>query len=303
MERHTRLVTPHAADSGTVRGLIYALRGRYRFLDVFPIGQSVLERDIWALRLGNGRERVLYAAAVHGQEWITALLVLRLCEEMCEALRLGRSLAGLDLRRAMADRSLLMVPLVNPDGVDIARYGADAAGRYRPTVAALMHSDGRGWQANARGVDINHNFNAGWEKLQEMERKKCIFGPAPTQWGGAAPHSEPETRALVRLCEQQDLRYAIALHTQGEEIYWRYGDATPPQARMMADVLATLSGYTVADPEGLASHGGFKDWFIQHYRRPAFTVECGKGKNPLPVEDMEGIYRQLAEMLVVGALL
>ena len=43
--------------------------------------------------------------------------------------------------------------------------------------------------------------------------------------------------------------------------------------------------------------GGFKDWFIDKFRRPGFTVEIGIGKNPLPPERADSIYRQIKEML------
>lgn len=299
------ITIPQVTDSGAVRGMMYALRGRYRFLDTIPIGRSVLGREIFGLLLGggNGPEKVLFAAAFHGQEWLTALTVLRLCENICEAMQKDGKLDDLDLRQALAGRSLILVPMVNPDGVDIALRGAEAAGPFAEQAAALGADRPGLWQANARGVDINHNFNAGWALLQELERKKGIDGPAPRQWGGPCPESEPETRALTGLCARFRFRHVVALHSQGEEIYWRYGDRTPPQAQMMADVLGAASGYRVADPEGLASHGGFKDWFIDSTSRPGFTIELGQGVNPLPVSDFESLYAKAREMLLLAALL
>ncbi len=298
-----RLTDPQPLDSGIFRGLLYALRGRYRFLEAFPIGSSVLGRELFAVALGNGPEQVLFAAAFHGQEWLTALAALRLCEDLCEAFRRAEPLEGIDVRRAFAERRLVMVPLVNPDGVDIARHGSAAAGPYAVQAAALGADQPGWWQANARGVDINHNFNAGWTQLQEMEQKNGIFGPAPRRFGGTAPESEPETRALADLCRSRVFRHVVALHSQGEEIYWRYGDHTPVQSHMMAEVLGLSSGYRVADPEGLASHGGFKDWFIDQYSRPGFTIELGKGENPLPLEEFEPLYAKAREMLLLAALL
>lgn len=278
------ITIPQVTDSGAVRGMMYALRGRYRFLDTIPIGLSVLGREIFGLLLGggNGPEKVLFAAAFHGQEWLTALTVLRLCENICEAMQKDGKLDDLDLRQALAGRQ----PHSGAHGQP-RRGGHRPAGRRgrRPLCRAGRRPGGRPaglWQANARGVDINHNFNAGWALLQELERKKGIDGPAPRQWGGPCPESEPETRALTGLCARFRFRHVVALHSQGEEIYWRYGDRTPPQAQMMADVLGAASGYRVADPEGLASHGGFKDWFIDSTGRPGFTIELGQGVNPLP---------------------
>ena len=65
------IVTPQPADSGAVRGMISALRGRYSFLQALPIGQTALGRDIYGIVLGGGREAVLYAAAFHGQESVS----------------------------------------------------------------------------------------------------------------------------------------------------------------------------------------------------------------------------------------
>lgn len=298
-----RIVTPQSADYGTVSGMIGALCGRYRFLAAAPIGRSVLGRSLWGLTLGSGRERVLMAAAFHGQEWLTSLICLRLCEEICNALRNRRDLDGWDLHRALAGRCLVFIPLVNPDGVQIALRGADSAGEFAAMVHAAGGDEQGRWQANARGVDINHNFNAGWEELQQEEKKRGICGPCARQWGGPAPESEPETRALTALCSRGDFRHVVALHSQGEEIYWQYGERTPPSAKLMAMVMASASGYAVAAPGGLAAHGGFKDWFIKETGRPGFTIELGKGKNPLPITEFEDMYLKAREMLMIALMM
>lgn len=289
---------------GAVSGVIAALTARYRFLTAAPIGSSVLGRKLWGVVLGNGSKRVLMAAAFHGQEWLTSLVALRLCEELCLSLAEEQLLAGWDVRRALSGRRVVWVPLVNPDGVEIALRGSATAGVYAASVQAAGGDEPGRWQANARGVDINHNFNAGWEKLQLLERKKGIVGCCARQWGGTAPESEPETQALTALCERAQFRHVIALHTQGEEIYWQYGTRTPPQAQQMAQVMAAVSGYAVASPTGLAAcGGGFKDWFIETYGRPGFTLELGRGVNPLSLPSFEAVYAKAREMLLISLLL
>ena len=277
------ITTVQPMNYTAVNGMIGALTARYRFLCAAPIGSSVQGRCLWGLTLGDGGKRVLIAAAFHGMEWMTAWVTLRLCEELCSALQTEQPLSGWDVRRALLGRSVVLVPMVNPDGVEIA---------FR-----------KPWQANANGVDLNHNFNAGWEILQQEECKKGIIGPCARQWGGIAPHSEPETKALVTLCERGDFRHVVALHSQGEEIYWRYGTYTPPESLLMAKAMAMASGYTVSAPTGLASHGGFKDWFIETYHRPGFTIELGRGVNPLPIKDFTEIYGKAREMLLISAFL
>ena len=287
-------------DHGVVSGLAGALTARYPFLCAAPIGRSVLGRNILGMTLGGGKDRVLMAAAFHGQEWMTSLICMRLCEELCRSLATERCLAGWDIRRAMSGRSVVFVPMVNPDGVEIALRGSQAAGSNQTAVADAGGDIHGRWQANANGVDINHNFNAGWQQLQEAEQEKGITGFSARQWGGPQPESEPETQALVGLCRRASFRHVVALHSQGEEIYWQYGERTPAVSELMAHVMASASGYAVSSPTGLASHGGFKDWFIQAYGRPGFTVELGKGVNPLPLCAFSKIYEKAREMLLVS---
>ena len=297
------LTQPQAIDYGTVSQLLNSLCARYPFFSAVPIGCSVLGRSVYGLTFGKGEERVLMAAAFHGQEWLTALICLRLCEEIGEALRTGLPLSGWNLRRALRDRQLVFVPLVNPDGVEIAVHGSATAGEYAGSVRRNGGDVHGQWQANARGVDINHNFNAGFAELQQAEREKGIIGPSARQWGGPYPVSEPETEALVNLCDSVAFRHVVALHSQGEEIYWHYGEHTPPESRLMASVMAAVSGYTVAAPSGLAAHGGFKDWFIDTHHKPGFTIELGKGTNPLPVTTFESVYQKARDLLLVALLI
>ena len=300
-----RLVTPQPVDYGVVRGLCAALCGRYPALHPTVVGRSVLGREIPALVLSTGGtgQPVLMAAAFHGQEWLTALCALRLCEELCTALRARMPLCGVPIHRALRDRQIWFVPLANPDGVEIARYGSEAAGPYAPSAAAAGADIPCLWQTNARGVDINHNFNAGWAQMQALAQKNGKISPGSRYYSGTAAESEPESRALADLCRGLDFRHVVALHSQGEEIYWAYGDHTPPQSRVMAQVLSAASGYAMAAPSVMASHGGFKDWFIDCFHRPGFTLELGRGKNPLPVAEFEAIYAKAREMLVLSVLL
>ena len=292
-----RLTRPQPIDYGVTRGLVATLCGRYACLRWAVMGHSLLRREIPALILGEDADtRVLIAAAFHGQEWMTTLCALRLCEEMCSHLRADLPLCGVSLTRALRGRQVWFVPLANPDGVEIARYGSIAAGPYAATAARLGADVPGLWRGNARGVDINSNFNAGWEEMQALAQKSgknC----------GETPESEPETRALAELCRRVPFRHVVALHTQGEEIYWRYGAHTPPGSEMMARVLSAVSGYRMADPAEHASHGGFKDWFIDCFHRPGFTLELGLGQNPLPLRDFEAIYAKAREMLLLSVLL
>ncbi len=278
---------------------ILELCERFPFIERGSVGSSLCNRDIQYLKLGSSDNPVLFAAAFHGMEWLTSLLVLLFFKRVAIAVERNERMNDIDMKQALYERGLIVVPCVNPDGVEISLNGAQTAGRYEALINEILNDGNTArWQANARGVDLNHNFNANWSELHKLEQENGINGPAPTRYGGPFPVSEPETKAIVNLCENISFRHAIAFHSQGEEIYWHYGENTPRNAENMGEMMAKLSGYTLAEPEGLAVGGGFKDWFIEKFSRPGFTIEIGRGKNPLPLTDIEAIYRKLEKMLI-----
>ena len=266
---------------------------------VFRAGKSALGKEIPALGMGRLKHASLFVGATHGEEWHTSLLLMRFAWEIAAAWTdEAPSFAGVT-----REKGLIIVPMLNPDGVEIALDGPRKAGPFRDQTEPLYRANGGKWQANARGVDLNHNFDAGWNILREMETVSGITGPAATRYGGPYPHSEPETRGIINLIYAFQPRRLYSFHSQGEEIFWEYGGLQVPQAESIARALSALSGYTLVKNSGLASHGGLKDWFIQEFRRPGFTIEIGKGENPLPIEDLEPIYGRLLPLLTAAAFL
>ena len=283
--------------------IINWLTEHYPQLHLLPIGKSVLGRKITALSIGNPMGATLFVGAVHGLEWLTYLLLLRFCENLLEALQTGGEISAINVQRAMQNRSLVIVPCLNPDGVEIALRGKAGALELGEEVARICKQDYSIWQANAHGVDINHNFDAGWSTLKEMELAAGFNAPAPTRYGGEYPHSEPESEAAVTFCMTYRPHSLYAFHSQGEEIYYDYGPKTPTRSSAIAQILSASSGYSVAKPSGLASHGGLKDWFIEQFQLPGFTIEVGLGKNPLGLAMLDGIYQKTEEMLMIATLL
>lgn len=283
--------------------LIKELCENFGFIKKIIIGKSCLGRDITALKIGSASEYCLIAAAFHGSERITSTILLMFLENLCNALKNDESMEGINIKKALYGRGVIFVPCVNPDGCDVAYMGAKAFGVTNYAIGQMCKNDFAHWNANIRGVDINHNFNAEWENLREMERNEGIYGPGPTRFGGYKPESEPETIALTELCKTVSIRQVIALHSQGEVIYWDFDGKQPPRSKKMAEIMATSSGYALDTPIGIAQGGGFKDWFISEFNRPGFTVELGKGTNPLPAETAYDIYSRVREMLVLSIIM
>ena len=290
-------------DYTEIKRLIARLDERFPFLSCRSIGRSCAGRDIFCLEIGRSSEPVLIAAAFHGSEHLTANIALLFAEQLSAAIMEGGEITGMDARGAFFGRSVIIVPLVNPDGCEISVRGEAGAGFMASRVRRLSGGDFAHWNANLRGVDINHNFAAGWRELQKLEREAGIYGPAPRRHGGPYPESEPETQALIRLCREQKIRHAVALHSQGRVIYWSYGEMKPKNSKKMAEIFAAESGYCLDVPLPIATGGGFKDWFISEFSRPGFTFEIGKGENPLPAEKLYSLYDEIAGALSLACVM
>ena len=265
------------------------LTDRHPQLFCGTIGNSILGEPLRYFRLGSGRRALLYVGAHHGMEWITALLLYRMLDDLAHIEERTGSLPF------PADCSLYLLPILNPDGVEIQLHGASAGG---PLADRLVRQNGGSldfsrWQANARGVDLNHNYDAGFAAYRKKEREAGITGGAPTRYSGEYPFSEPETAALAAFLAVVRPAAILTLHSQGEEIF--YHPVSPPikHAEELGRRLARLSGYRLGEADGMAAYGGMSDYAAEVLRLPSFTVECGLGQNPLPIGNATAIYRRL----------
>jgi g-D-glutamyl-meso-diaminopimelate peptidase len=279
------------------------MKRNYPFLSVSSIGRSVLGKPLHAIRIGEGPFRWHFNGACHANEWITSLLLMRFAEDYCRACHRKASIGGYEATDLFRRTTLWIVPMLNPDGVELVQEGLAASHPlYKDLVRANSGSSRfHRWKANARGVDLNDQFPAGW---QEERERRAVIHPGPKDYSGKAPLTEPEAKALAEWTEQSDFHAVLSLHTQGEEIYWNYHDEEPPESMEWAQRLARASGYRAVKLIG--SDAGYKDWFIHAYRRPGFTVEAGWGHNPLPLEAFEEMYddclRLFAEALNLANL-
>lgn len=286
---------------------ILGLMARYPFIEVSSAGQSVLGKNLYTLKLGVGPNEVFYNAAHHALEWITTPVLMKFIEDFAYAYSRGQKLgSGYDPAEIWQRSSLYFIPMVNPDGVDLVLDGLSPD---NPYYNQLIQWNGGSddfstvWQANIRGVDLNHNYNAAWEESKEAEAELGIWGPGPTRYSGPAPESEPESRTVVGFTRGHNFRLVMAYHSQGEVIYWDFQNLAPPEARAIGEEFARESGYELSDPEGVASYAGYKDWFIQDWRRPGYTIEVGLGQNPLPISQFDSIYADNLDMLLLSSII
>ncbi len=282
--------------------IINKITDEFDFIKTEKIGESVCGRNIDLISIGNSENAAIWVGAHHGLEWITTLLLFEFFYDICKNVKFNENIHGIDVKSKIEKRGLVILPCLNPDGVEIAINGFKSVPKDELPIKNIDDELSKKWQSNANGVDLNHNYNAGWEALHKLERQNKILSPRHTRYGGNAPESEPETKALTDFCRKNNFEYALAFHSQGEEIYWNYGERTPENSEKFAEIFALMGGYKVSKPEGLAVGGGFKDWFIEEFGKPAFTIEVGLGENPLPIEEFPKIYNKIKTALYFCAL-
>lgn len=284
--------------------IIEGLEVRYPFLSGGVIGQSVMGKNIPFVKIGRGQTELFYNASHHANEWLTTPVLLKFLEEYSESYATGDDIFNTSARELYNKASLYIVPVVNPDGVDLVN-GVVPNGKFLSAAQNLAGNYPNipypnGWKANINGVDLNLQYPANWEKAREIKFSQGFTIPGPRDFVGNAPLTEPEARAVYNFTRNHDFRLTLSYHSQGEIIYWKYLDYEPDNSRRIAEYFGEVSGYAVEETPYSSGFAGYKDWFIETYNRPGYTIEIGIGMSPLPLSQFSGIYKDNIGILVGG---
>lgn len=285
---------------------VEALAEEFPFIRAETIGTTAFGRPIRALSMGAGDRRVLYSATHHANEWITSTLLLKFAEDYATAIRDDGMIFDRSARSLATDTTIYIVPMVNPDGTDLVtgvlvpndeQYErAKGFARNYPNIPFP-----EGWKANLNGVDLNLQYPAGWLMAREIKFRQGFTQPAPRDFVGRAPLNQTESLSMFDYTQRIDPDLVLAYHTQGNVIYYQYADIEIPGAAELAQRFSQVSGYAVEQVPYASSFAGYKDWFIQAFRRPGFTIEAGQGINPLPLSQFDEIYSDNIGILVTAA--
>ena len=287
----------------TSTALLYSIKGlraRYPFLYADSIGDSVLGTPIYLLRMGSGERRVFFNGAHHANEWITAPLLMQYLERYALAYMEDKAIGGIAAAELFRRAELSIVPMVNPDGVDLVT-GLLGPGSRAYFQALSMNGTAadfpENWKANIKGVDLNLQYPAGWDMARKIKYAQGYTQPGPRDFVGPEPLSEPESRAVYEFTRKTDFSLTLSYHTQGEVIYWKYLDYEPAGSRRIGLEFSRLSGYALELTPEASAYAGYKDWFIQAYDKPGYTIEVGSGNNPLPLEQLPDIAQKNEALL------
>ena len=166
-----------------------SLRMLYPFISIGSAGKSVLGKDIPYVKIGRGQKEVFYSASFHANEWITSVVLMKFLADYCYTYQNNLSIFGYSARNLYDNTTIYIIPMVNPDGVDLVTGEIPAgsplylsAQRIANNYPSIPFTDG--WKANIRGVDLNLQFPAGWEQAKEIKFSQGFTSPAPRDFVG-----------------------------------------------------------------------------------------------------------------------
>ncbi|OYN65275.1 M14 family zinc carboxypeptidase [Bacillus safensis] len=283
-------------DSAQLEEELSRLKAVFPFLHISVVGQSVLDTPIYEIRTEPVQHlhSIHLNASFHANEWITTSVLLKWLKSLCLAASDPVQARHYEAVHILQTTALSIVPMVNPDGVDLVRNGPESLGIHREEFILLNggYSDYREWKANIRGVDLNNQFPAYWEIEYYRHQSKA---PSYRDYPGREPLTEPEAKAMANLALRKRFDRLIALHTQGEEIYWGFLGHEPAISKETVKRFEQVSGYKPI--QYLDSYAGYRDWFIYQFHSEGYTVELGLGKNPLSMDQFDSIYEKTKRLL------
>ena len=289
---------------------LYELEERYgELIQVSYEGKSHDGRNIYYADIGSSdaEVQIMVNAGIHGREYMTPMYLMAEIEYF-----LSEATADEELGAKLNDIMIRVVPMINPDGIARSQSGLDAirSDELKQTVRSAYEYDRKlesyqsykdidtylkYWKANARGVDLNRNFDIDyWEKL-DTERGH----PSAQKFKGYSPNSENETKALVSLTEELDgLACSVSIHSQGEIIFWDCGQKGEIRAKTVElAVLANKMNRYPLHTSFTAPDASYNDWCVLELGIPSINIETGTDSCPLPIEQFETIWAQNKELL------
>jgi Zinc carboxypeptidase len=214
------------------------------------VGQSVEGLDIVAWQFGNGSTRLVLIGGIHGgYEFNTVLLSQMLIEYFDQH--------PYDLLPGV---SLTIIPMANPDGV--------------------MRGGGPEGRLNARGVDLNRNWDCDWSK-------QAVWGITPVD-PGTAPLSEPESAALAQFLMAQPPDAVIWYHSAIGIIAQGECDGHSPGQDWLPGLLSDATGYPVHHFDYYEVTGDASNWLAK-MGVPAVVTELASKDEPEFRRNLAGV--------------
>lgn len=217
------------------------------------IGKSVEGREIEAYTYGKGETHLMFVGGIHGgYEWNSVVLAYQFMDYLQE-----------NPHVIPENVTVTVIPSANPDGVYrvIGKEG-------RFTIADVptdQQAAGTG-RFNARGVDLNRNFDCKWKPESTWRENVVSAGPAP--------FSEPEAQAIRDFVLERDPDAVVFWHSQANAVYpAECGGGILLETRDIMQAYARAANYQALDSFDAYEVSGSADGWLALLGIPALTVE------------------------------
>ena len=291
------IIKPVRMDYNTNIRVLEDLIKEFPFLNTEIQGRSALGRGIFSFSIGNIRKNSVIVGGFHGTDLLSGLLLMLFTERLCRSVKYGSQMCGTDVKRALSQVGITVIPCINPDGREIALKGFEAAKNLRTYLSDISPSGHKEWKANAFGVDIGKNFSRGWSECRQEEYETHSAIPSSSGYCGEHAESEAETKSLTRLCRMKGFTRCMSLMAGKNELCHHSGDSTPAVGTMMGKIFAdSVSCPFRKNTDDAAS---FCRWFAEEFSKPAFTlgIDCSSP------EKLYSAYNRIEEALLLFLLM
>ncbi len=246
----------------------------------------------------NAEKQIFINGAIHAREYLTFQLVMKQMVVYLQHVDQNDVWGSMSYQDMWNQVAVHVVPLVNPDGVQISQFGLEGiqTDSVREGIYQLAANDGSDvttyylehWKANAGGVDLNRNFDAYWESYEGTGY------PSSDHYKGAYPGSEPEAAALIQLTEANSFLYTISYHTQGRVIYWNFENIDPVYdiSLQWVNRLAAQTGYSPINDFSTVDPAGYSDWAIYRHQIPSTVIEVAYGESPYLSDQFQTVWQE-----------
>ena len=243
-------------------------------------GKSCLGQELIAFHVGNNSgKQLLITGGIHAREYISTLLCLDI------------------LQNYNFSTGCYILPLLNPDGVRLCLDGSDWINdeQTRRLVERINNKkDFSQFKANALGVDLNVNFDAGFS-----EGNLVKFLPSASGYVGENVNSY-ENKYLLKFIKNKNIFASISYHSKGEVVYYGFSKLSKKPLKNAKKLAKNVSkSLKFKKIRSKNSFGGLSDYLSYRKNIPSVTVELGSDKlsHPINFSQLETIKKRQMEML------
>lgn len=277
------------------------------------LGKSVDNKPIYAIIMTENvagsvkrddfnvfRMHYFVEAGMHARETVNPAIVLKMIEDYAIDYVNDKHIAGFNVKQELTSSVIHFIPLLNPDGHDLSKFGINSVktAEGKKIINSISDKKYSEWKANLRGVDINRNFpdryldkkTKQWvEKWQKYPSSLMSYVPSGSYYSGPYAGSEPETKLYMDYMLKYDFRNKITYHSRGEILYfdWSYApEGYSTKAKVLADLTYKLNGYAIQynrTGPGAGKGSGFGSaYFAANTLKPTVTLETVPSGTPTP---------------------